>query len=173
MVQYVVSRISTVECDPRLLRESRQTEIDFAYQLEVHGKRPRQWALNNPVIPTRWVDERCSRLCEKEFGWSSSNVKCATSDVTSRKIMVLDESAMCRMASAVSEVAAELQHDEQACQESMLGEWSYSLSLMRKAVCNWEKKLQKVLIDDHVPISKLSSRARLAWIHTRSFHCRR
>ena len=60
--------------------------------------------------------------------------------------MVLDPSAMRCMASAMSEMAAELQPDEQAYLE--LGELSYSLSGMRKEVCNWEKKLQKVLIDN-------------------------
>ena len=65
--QHVVCRISAVAFDPRLLRESRQTEIDFVSQLGVYWKRPRQCALSSPVIPTRRVDERCSRLCEKEF----------------------------------------------------------------------------------------------------------
>ena len=36
-VQYVVGRISAVELDPRLLRELRQTEIDFVSQLVVFG----------------------------------------------------------------------------------------------------------------------------------------
>ena len=40
-VQCVVCRISAVEFDPRLLRESRQTEIDVVNQLEVYQKRPR------------------------------------------------------------------------------------------------------------------------------------
>ena len=34
--QYVVGRISAVEFDLRLLRESRQTEIDFVNQLDVY-----------------------------------------------------------------------------------------------------------------------------------------
>ena len=38
---------------------------------------------------------------------------------------------------ATSEVASELQLDEQACPE--LGELSYPLSEIRKEVCNWEK----------------------------------
>ena len=83
------------------------------------------------------------------------------------------------MASAMSEVAAVLQYDEQACQEWVL--WRNVVFVVwkcEKAVCNWEKKLQKVLVDDtiagdHVPISKLSSRACVAWIFSRSFHCRK
>ena len=47
-VQCVVCRISTVELDPILLRESRRTEIDFMNQLEMHWKRPKRWALINP-----------------------------------------------------------------------------------------------------------------------------
>ena len=39
-------------------------------------KRPRQWASSIPV-----------RLCEKDFEWLSSSVKCATLDTMSRKIM--------------------------------------------------------------------------------------
>ena len=41
----------------------------------------RQWALSSPVIQTRRVDERCSRLCEKELKRLSSSVKCATFDM--------------------------------------------------------------------------------------------
>ena len=59
--------ISAVVFDTRLLRESRQMEIDFVDQLDVYHRRPRQWALSSPVIPTRRVDERYSRLCEKEL----------------------------------------------------------------------------------------------------------
>ena len=57
--QNVVGRISAVEFDPRSLRESRQTEIDFVNQSDVHRKHPR-----HSIIPTKWVDERHSRLCE-------------------------------------------------------------------------------------------------------------
>ena len=64
------------------------------------AKRPRQWASRIPIIPTKWVDEKgakqrenCSRLCEKELERSSSNVKCATFDMRSRKITFLDASA--------------------------------------------------------------------------------
>ena len=64
--------------DTRLLRESRQMEIDFVNQLNVHYRRPRQWALSSPVIPTRGVDERHSRLREKEFECTSSVVKSMT-----------------------------------------------------------------------------------------------
>ena len=79
-VHCVVCRISSVGFDPRLLRES---EIDVVNLLGVYRKRPRQWALSSPVIPTRRVDERYLTLCEREFGWSSSVVKCVTFNVMS------------------------------------------------------------------------------------------
>ena len=41
-----------VDFDPRLRRESRQTDIDFVNQFDVYRKRPRQWASSIPVIPT-------------------------------------------------------------------------------------------------------------------------
>ena len=81
-VQCVVCRISAVEFDPRLLRESRRTEMDFMSQLEVNWKRPKQWALSSPVIPTRTY----LRLCEREFERPSSYV-------VSQKITVFDASA--------------------------------------------------------------------------------
>ena len=39
----VMGSISMVVFDTRLLRESRQTEIDFVNQLDVCHRRPRQW----------------------------------------------------------------------------------------------------------------------------------
>ena len=68
--------ISVVVVDTRLLRESRQMEIDFVNKWDVYCRRPRQWALGSPVIPTRRVGEPYSRLREKEFEWTSSVVKC-------------------------------------------------------------------------------------------------
>ena len=65
----------------------------------------------------------------------------------SRKIAFLDASVTCLVASAMSEMAAELQRDEQASLK-MLGELSYLLSEMRKEVCKWEKKLQRVPMDN-------------------------
>ena len=69
-------------------------------QVDVYRKRPRQWASSTPIVPTRWVDEGgarqreyCSRLCGKEPERSSSDVKCATFDMRSRKITSLDASA--------------------------------------------------------------------------------
>ena len=53
----------------------------------------------------------------------------------SQKVKVLDAYAMRCMASATSEVAAVLQYDEQACQEWVLGEMSYSLSGNVKKQC--------------------------------------
>ena len=44
--QNVFNSISVMEFDPRLLRDSRQSEIDFVNQLDVYRKRPRQWALH-------------------------------------------------------------------------------------------------------------------------------
>ena len=46
-------------------------------------------------------------------------------------------------ASAVSEIAVELQHDEQACQELMLGELSYLSSGVRKQLHNREESGDK------------------------------
>ena len=90
----VTDSISGVEFGTRLLRESRQMEIDFVNQLDVNWKRPRQWASGFPVIP---VDvngggatqlEYRSRLCEKELKRLSSSVKCATFDMMSRAWVV-------------------------------------------------------------------------------------
>ena len=106
----VCDSIRLMEYDPGYLQESRQTEIDFVNQWDVYRCRPMQWALTFPVIPTKWVDERCSRLCDKEFGRSSSDDEC----VMSRKIMFLNAPATCCVASAMSEMALELQLDEQA-----------------------------------------------------------
>ena len=106
-VQRVFDSLGMAEFDPKLLRESRQTEIDFVDQLEVHRKRPTQCASSILVIPTKRLDEGgakqlqfCSRLCEKEPEWSSSVVKCATLDMRSRKIAFLDASVTCLVASA-------------------------------------------------------------------------
>ena len=94
-VQHVFDSISVAEFDTRVLRESTQTDIDFVDQFDVYRERPRRWASSISVIPTKWVDEGsakqleyCSRLCEKEVDRFSSNVKCVTVDVMSRKIMV-------------------------------------------------------------------------------------
>ena len=110
---------------------------------DVYRKRPRQWASNVPVIPTKRVNEGgakqleyCPRLCEKEFEWSSSNVKCATLDVMSRKIMVLDASATRCVAGATSEGASERHTDEEAVCQDLLGELSYSLHEIRQEVRN-------------------------------------
>ena len=67
-----MSLLDRIETDRDRFRES----VVDAYQ-----KRPRQWAVSIPVIPTRGVDERDSRRCEKEFEWSSSVVKCVTFNV--------------------------------------------------------------------------------------------
>ena len=50
-------------------------------QLDVYCRRPRHWALSSPVIPTRRVDERYSKLCETEFEWTRSVFKCVTINV--------------------------------------------------------------------------------------------
>ena len=121
----VMDSISMVVFDTRLLRESRQMEIDFVNQLDVYYRRPRQWALSSPVIPKRKVDERYSRLRERERGSvvksltgmleanqleyrsrlrekelkrSSSDVECAMLGASPRKIRSLDASGARRMA---------------------------------------------------------------------------
>ena len=93
------------------------------------------------------MDERCSRLCEIECEWPSSVVKGVTFNVMSQKSTVLDASAMRCMASAMSEVVAELQHDEQACHESMHAELSYSLSGVRKELHKCDEKWRQVFIN--------------------------
>ena len=61
--------------------------------------------------------EYCSKLCVTEPAErSSSMVECATCDVRSRKITFLDASVTCLVVDAASEVASELQLDDQACQ---------------------------------------------------------
>ena len=118
------------EFDTRVLRESRQMEIDVVNQLDVNCKRPRQWASSFPVIPRKWVDvngegaeqlEYCSRWCEEELEGSSSNVKFERFDMMSRKITFLDASATCWVVSATSDVTSELPTDEQVVCQDLLG----------------------------------------------------
>ena len=45
--QNVFNSISVMELDPRLLRDSRQTVIDFVNQLDLYRKRSRQWAFEH------------------------------------------------------------------------------------------------------------------------------
>ena len=87
--QNVFNSISVMELDPRLLRDSRQTEIDFVNQMDVYRKRPRQWASNIPVIPTKWahMNEGCakqheyhSRLCMKKIEQWNLTDECVMSD---------------------------------------------------------------------------------------------
>ena len=66
--------------------------------------------------------EYYSRSCEKELELSCSNVKCVTFDMMSRKIMLLFASATWRVAGAAREVASEVQLDEQAVYQDLLGE---------------------------------------------------
>ena len=42
--QNVFANISGVRLDPKLLSASRKVEIDFMSRLDVHRKRPRNWA---------------------------------------------------------------------------------------------------------------------------------
>ena len=69
--------------------------------------------------------------------------------------MVFDSSAMRCVASAMGEIAVELQHDEQLHHESMLGELSYLLSGVRQELRNWEEKRRQVFIK-HEPESSAS-----------------
>ena len=89
--------------------------------------------------------EYCFRLCEKEPERSSSIVKCATHDMSSRKIAFLDASGTCLVADATSEVANELQLDDQTYQE--LGEMSYPLTEIRKEFRKWEKKWRQLFMN--------------------------
>ena len=136
--------IIVVEFDTRVLRESRQMEIDLVNQLDVNCKRPRQWASSFPVIPTKCVDvnggsakqlEYCSRPCEKDLKRLSFNVKCATFDMMSR----------------TSEVAIEPQPDEHVvCQD--FTDLSNSLSEIRKEKHNWKTKWRPMFVS-HKPKS--------------------
>ena len=77
----------------------------------------------------------------------SSNVKCATFDMMSRRVV-----------SAASDVTNEPPTDEHVVYQDLLGELSRSLSGMRTEACNWEIRIQHTTVGDDVPISKLSSR---------------
>ena len=142
--------ISVVEFDTRVLRESRQMEIDFVNQLDMNCKRSRPWALTFPVIPTKWVDvngggakqlEYCSRLCEKDLKRLSSNVKCAMFGMMSRSV-----------ASATSDVVSKLPTDEQVVCQDLTGELSNSLSEIRKETHYWKTKWRGVFVN-HKPKS--------------------
>ena len=110
----------------------------------VYWKRPRQWALSSPVIPMRRVDERYSRLQER-IPRSSSDVKCATFDMMSRKITVLDASAMRCMASAMSEVAAELQNEGEHAKSRCLENCRIRCLECEKKCAIGRKKLRQVI----------------------------
>ena len=73
----VMDSISVMVFDTRLLRESRQVEIDFLNQLDVYYRRRKQWELSSPFILTRSVDE---------FEWTSSVVKCVTGMLEAKQL---------------------------------------------------------------------------------------
>ena len=52
-----------VEFDPRVMREPRQMEIDFVNRLDVHRKRPSQWASSIPRHPNE-MGGRERRRCQ-------------------------------------------------------------------------------------------------------------
>ena len=56
-LQNVFDNISGVRVDPDL-SASRKVEVDFMSRLDMHRKRPRNWATDKGihVIPTKWVD---------------------------------------------------------------------------------------------------------------------
>ena len=54
----VFDSIGAAEFDPRLLRESGQTEINFMGRLDVCRTRPKQWASNVPVISNEMGERR-------------------------------------------------------------------------------------------------------------------
>ena len=55
--------IRVVEFDPRVLRETRQMEIDFVNQLDVHRKRPRQVGIKYSRHPNE-MGGRERRRCQ-------------------------------------------------------------------------------------------------------------
>ena len=175
----------SVEFDTRMLRESRQMEIEFENQSDVYCKRPMQC----PVIPTKWVGvkgmleanqlEYRSRLFEKDLKRSGSDVECATLDPLPRKIRSLDASGACRMNGTVSGVASEQQPDEQVVCQDLTGELSNSLSEIRKwrrvfvnykpksstVVCCHERELCGFVHEDDFIITGDS--VKLTWIESR------
>ena len=185
----MMDSISVVVFDTRLLRESRQMEIDFVNQLDVYYRRPRQWALSSPVIPTRRVDEGYSRLREKEFEWTSSVVKsltgmievnqleyrarlcekelkrsgsdveCAMLGASPRKIRSFGCFRASRLAGTASGVAIEPQPDEQVVCQDLTGELSNSLSEIRKETRSWKTKWRHVFVN-HKPKSST-----VVWCH--------
>ena len=90
--------------------------------------------------------EYYSRLCENECERSSFNVKCVTFDVMSRKSCFWMLPQHVGWLALPSEVASELQLDEQAVCQDLLGELSCSLSGMRKELRKWEKTWRQVFI---------------------------
>ena len=107
--------ISVVVFDTRLLRESRQMEIDFVNQLDVHYRRLRQWESfvgMTGKLEANQLEHR-SRLCEKELKRSGSDVECAMLGASPRKVRSLDASRARRMAGTASGVAKEPQLDAQ------------------------------------------------------------
>ena len=89
-----------------------------------------------------WTNEVPSDLStvqdcvRKEVERSSSNVKCVTLGLRSRKIAFLDASVTCLVADVVSEMGAQLQRDEQA-NLKMRGEMLYPLFEIRKKLRKW------------------------------------
>ena len=146
--------ISVVEFDTRLLRESRQMEIDFVNQLDVYYRHPRQWASfvgMTGMLEARQLEYR-SRLCEKGLKRSGSDVECAMLGASPRKIRSLDASGARRMAGVASGVAIEPQPDEQVVCRDVIGELSNSLSEMGKETRSWKTKWRHVFVN-HKPKS--------------------
>ena len=146
--------ISVVVFDTRLLRESRQMEIDFVNQLDVYYRRPRQWESfvgMTGMLEANQLEYR-SRLCEKELKRSGSDVECAMLGASPRKIRSLTASGARRKAGTASGVAIEQQPDEQVVCQDLTGELSNSLSEMRKETHRWKTKWRHVFVN-HKPKS--------------------
>ena len=144
--------IRVVESDPRVLQESRQMEVDFVNQLDVHRKRQRQWASGILLIPTKNGGgaeqlEYRSKLCEKELKRSSSDVECAMLGASPRKIRSLDASRARRMVGTASKVAIEPQPDEEVVCQDLTGEMSTSLSEIRKETHRWKTKWRHAFVN--------------------------
>ena len=135
--QIVFNSIRVVEFDSRLLQESRHMKDDFLNRFSVFRKRPRQRASSIPDISTKWVDvnergvkhvEHCSRLYEKEFERSSSNIECAMFDASAREIMVFVPPRHVAWLALRVRWAIELQFDEQVVCRDWIGELLNSCS---------------------------------------------
>ena len=156
---HVFDSISGIRLDPKLLRVSRQVELDFMSWLGVYRKRPGMWATDRAfqlsrrsgwrtpssqrielerwdVTPGTFASmgplERVMFLFTKALMW-----KPGASGPSARKIMFLDASRAHCQADATREMAIELQPDVKVKGQDLVGELLKSLYGVTKAAHNW------------------------------------